>query len=113
MWTTSPCTSANTVANALVILTLKRKGSKTNGVSARKSAMAAVTVCEIAVCTEMLETKYHQPDTCVPGQHYLEHHRQAMLLSLPTKTEVSYSSGVLQCLESAAVSGFISLSGKK
>ena len=43
---------------------------------------------------EMLETKYHQPDTCVPGQHYLEHHRQAMLLSLPTKTEVIVQSDI-------------------
>ena len=33
---------------------------------------------------EMMETKY-QPD---PALHYLDHHRPAMLLPLPTKTEV-------------------------
>ena len=55
---------------------------------------------------EMLETKYHQPDNCGPPQHYLDHHRQAMLLSLPTKTEVSltsradiFSRELLECLE--------------
>ena len=38
---------------------------------------------------EMMESKY-QPDQCGPGHHYLDQHRQAaMLLSLPTKTEVS------------------------
>ena len=41
---------------------------------------------------EMMESKY-QPENCGPLQHhYLDHHRQAaMLLSLPTKTEVSFS----------------------
>ena len=69
---------------------------------------------------EMMESKY-QPDQCGPGHHYLDQHRQAaMLLSLPTKTEVSvivleliFGRETIQCLESAEVSGFISLSGKK
>ena len=54
---------------------------------------------------EMMESKY-QPETCGPLQHhYLDHHRQAaMLLSLPTKTEVSFSQlefsrERLECLE--------------
>ena len=66
----------------------------------------------------MEASKYHQPDNCGPAGHYLDQHRQAMLLSLPTKTEVRRTLILLLfsreiCTPVSRVSGFIPLSGKK